>query len=86
LYQQLRADLWGNVGRIHVPGREQRDGGERDGGRNAEQWDHNPGGQSDGGDDYGLGDSLELAVRDWGPSAKAGGFFVGLGKSFRGQE
>ena len=50
---------------------------ECDGGGNTEQWDYDSGGQSDGDDDYGLGDSLGLAVRLGWPPAKAGGFFVG---------
>jgi len=58
LHEYMRAGLWRNFGGVHFHRRQQRDSGERDGGRDAEQWDHDSGGQSDGGDDYGVGDSL----------------------------
>ncbi len=44
LYEFVRAGLRREFGWVHVRGRKQRNGGERDGGRDAEQWDHDSGG------------------------------------------
>ena len=71
------AGLWGNVGGVYVPGREQWDGGECDVGGNAEQWNYDSGGQSDAGDDYGVGDSLRLAVRVDGHRREPVAFLLG---------
>jgi len=58
LQQYLCAGFWRKFGGVHISGGEQRNSGERDGRWNVEQWDHDPGGQSDGSDDYVVGDSL----------------------------